>query len=150
MAESLKKNDIKLVTDGTDNHMLLIDLTPFGIGIGVFVQDAMEESNLTANKNTIPFDPSSPFYPSGMRLGTPAITTLGMKEKEMEKIGNWITEVIKEVKDFELPKEKEERKEYLNNFRKSLEKNKNLQRIKKEVENLCKNFPLYDFDILGK
>tara|TARA_B100001964_G_scaffold198075_1_gene223561 strand:+ start:58075 stop:59421 length:1347 start_codon:yes stop_codon:yes gene_type:complete len=150
LAESLKKNDIKLVTDGTDNHMLLIDLTPFGIGIGVFVQDAMEESNLTANKNTIPFDPSSPFYPSGMRLGTPAITTLGMKEKEMEKIGNWITEVIKEVKDFELPKEKEERKEYLNNFRKSLEKNKNLQRIKKEVENLCKNFPLYDFDILGK
>ncbi len=149
LAKSLMNEGIKLVTDGTDNHMMLIDLTPFGKGKGVFVQDALEIANMTTNKNTIPADPSSPFYPSGIRLGTPAITTRGMEEKEMEKIGKWIAEVISEVKDFDLPDDKEERKEHLKKFKESVKGNKNLKRIKGEVEDLCRNFPLYpDFDIL--
>ena len=143
------ENGIKLVTNGTDNHMILIDLTPLGKGNGIFVQEALEEANITVNKNTIPAEPSSPFYPSGIRLGTPAITTRGMKEKEMQTIGKWIAEIIKEVKDFGLPEGKEERNAYLKEFKERIKKNENIAKIRKEVIGLCGNFPLYpDFDIL--
>ncbi|MFH2028522.1 MAG: serine hydroxymethyltransferase [Nanoarchaeota archaeon] len=148
LAKSLMDNGLKLVTDGTDNHMILIDLTPFGVGKGVFVQEALEMANMTTNKNTIPADPSSPFYPSGIRLGTPAITTRGMKESEMEQIGKWIAEVIKEVKDFDLPEAKEERKSYISEFKEKIDGNKTIARIKQEVTELCHNFSLYDFDVL--
>jgi glycine hydroxymethyltransferase len=148
LAKALMDNGIKLVTNGTDNHMILIDLTPFGKGKGIFVQDALEAANITTNKNTIPADPASPFYPSGIRLGTPAITTRGMKEKEMEIIGKWIADIIMEVKDFELPDDKEERKGYLRKFRGSIKNNEKLKRIRGEVEDLCKDFPLYEFDVL--
>lgn len=149
LAESLMKNGIKLVTNGTDNHMILIDLTPFGKGTGVFVQDALEFAGITTNKNTIPNEPSSPFYPSGIRLGTPAITTRGMKEKEMELIGKWIAEVIHEVKKFSLPEDKNERKEVFDKFKEFVLNNKNLLQIREEVISLCSKFPLYpDFDIL--
>ncbi|MBI2559010.1 serine hydroxymethyltransferase [Candidatus Woesearchaeota archaeon] len=149
LAKSLMNNGIKLVTDGTDNHMLLVDLTPFGKGNGIFVQEALEMANITVNKNTIPAEPSSPFYPSGIRLGTPAITTTGMKEKEMEKIGKWISDIIKEVKEFKLPDGKEERAIYLKKFKEFIIKNKKIESIKKEVIDLCKGFPLYpDLDIL--
>ena len=149
LAKSLMDEDIKLVTDGTDNHMILIDLTPFGKGKGVFAQDALDEAGITLNKNTIPKDPSSPFYPSGVRLGTPSLTTRGMKEKEMELIGKWISEIIKEVKDLDLPDDKEERKSYLKKFKDDIKKNKNIGKVKNEVVDLCKKFPLYpDFDVL--
>jgi len=149
LAKSLISNGIKLVTNGTDNHMMLIDLTPFGKGKGVFVQEALEEANITVNKNTIPAEPASPFYPSGIRLGTPAITTRGMKEGEMEKIGKWIAEIIKEVRDFELPEDKEERNAYLKEFKERIKNNKNIAKIRKDVIGLCGNFPLYpDFDVL--
>jgi glycine hydroxymethyltransferase len=149
LAKSLMDNGMKLVTDGTDNHMVLIDLTPFGKGKGVFVQDALDLAGITVNKNTIPADPSSPFYPSGVRLGTPSLTTRGMKEKEMETIGKWIADVIKEIKDFDLPEDKEERKVYLKEARGKINGNENLGKIKNEVIELCKKFPLYPgFDIL--
>jgi len=149
LAKSLIDHGIKLVSNGTDNHMILIDLTPFGKGKGVFLSDAFEVANITANKNTIPSDPSSPFYPSGVRIGTPAITTRGMKEKEMEQIGKWIAEVVNEIKGYHLLEDKEERKEYLKRFREEIKNNENLKKIKEEVKNLCKDFPLYpDFDIL--
>lgn len=149
LAKSLMENGIKLVTNGTDNHMMLIDLTPFGKGNGIFVQEALEEANITVNKNTIPAEPASPFYPSGIRLGTPAITTRGMKEKDMETIGKWIADVIKEVKNFELPEGKEERNAYLKEFKEKIKKNENIRGIKNEVIGLCNKFPLYsDFDVL--
>lgn len=150
LAKSLMDNGIKLVTDGTDNHMMLLDLTPFGKGNGVFAQEALDEAHITVNKNTIPAEPASPFYPSGIRLGTPSITTRGMKEKEMEIIGKWIAGVIKEAGDFKLPDGKEERKPYIKEAKKKIKKNANINKIKNEVVDLCKQFPLYpDFDILG-
>jgi len=148
LAKSLMGNGIKLVTNGTDNHMILADLTPFGKGKGIFIQESLEMANITVNKNAIPKDPSSPFYPSGVRLGTPAITTRGMKEKEMELIGEWIAEIIKEVKDFELP-DKSEIANYIKQFKQSIEHNKKIHEIRNQVVELCKKFPLYpDFDIL--
>jgi glycine hydroxymethyltransferase len=149
LGKSLMDNGIKIVTNGTDNHMVLVDLTPFGKGKGVFVQEALDEAGLTANKNTIPKDPSSPFYPSGLRLGTPAITTRGMKEIEMLKIGKLISDIIFSVKDYNLPDSKEERIKYLHNFRKELETNKTIESAKVEVLELCNSFPIYDgMDIL--
>ncbi len=149
LAKSLMDDGIKIVTDGTNNHMILIDLTSFGKGKGVFVQEALDLAGITVNKNTIPAEPSSPFYPSGVRLGTPSLTTRGMKEKEMKIIGKWIADVIKEVKDFNLPEDKEERKAYIKGFKKAINKNENIGKIKKEVIELCKKFPLYPgFDIL--
>ena len=149
LAKSLMENGIKLVTDGTDNHMALIDLTSFGKGKGVFVQEALDMANITVNKNTIPMEPSSPFYPSGIRLGTPSLTTRGMKEKEMMIIGKWISEIIKEVKDYNLPEDKEKRKIYLREFKVTIKRNKTINTIKKEVVKLCKKFPLYSgFDVL--
>jgi glycine hydroxymethyltransferase len=149
LAKSLMDNGIKLVTGGTDNHMMLMDLTPFGNGKGVFAQEALEEANMTVNKNTIPAEPSSPFYPSGIRLGTPAITTRGMKEKEMEQIGKWIADIVNEVKDYQLPVDKEERKEYIKEFKEKISKNDNIAKIKDNVVELCNQFPLYPgFDVL--
>jgi glycine hydroxymethyltransferase len=142
LAESLMKNKIKLVTNGTDNHMLLIDLTPYGKGNGIFVQEALDLAGITVNKNTIPADPSSPFYPSGIRLGTPALTTRGMKEQEMHKIANWIADVIKEVKKYQLP-DKEQRKAYLRKFRSEIKDNEVINNIREKVLELCKQFPLY-------
>jgi len=91
LAKRLMERGIKLVSNGTDNHLMLIDLTPFGKGNGLYVQEALDLAGITVNKNTIPSDPSSPFYPSGVRLGTPALTTRGMKETDMELIGDWMT-----------------------------------------------------------
>ncbi|MDP2734587.1 MAG: serine hydroxymethyltransferase, partial [bacterium] len=142
LAQSLKEAGLKLVSGGTENHMVLLDLTPFGKGMGVFMQDALDMAGITLNKNTIPQDPSSPFYPSGIRLGTPAITTRGMKEEEMKSIGTWIAEVIEEVKDRRLPDTKEERLAYIKQFKKDIARNVKLAEVKKRVEELCRRFPL--------
>ena len=140
LAKALMARGVKLVTDGTDNHMILIKC---GKGRGVFLQDALDAAGITLNKNTIPKDPSSPFYPSGVRLGTPFITVRGMKEKEMEKIGDWIARVMEEIKDFDFPSDKKKIKPTLAKFRKFVAGNKNLKKIKGEVKKLCAKFPLY-------
>ena len=144
LAEGLIKRGVKLVSGGTDNHMSIIDLTPDGSGKGVFLQDALDMASVTANKNTIPSDPSSPYYPSGVRIGSPAVTTRGMKEKEMEIIADWIAQIIKEVKDYQLPESKEEKKEYLKSFREKIAKNETITKTRKEVLDLCKKFPIYE------
>lgn len=143
LAEELNKNGIRLVTGGSDNHLILIDLTPFGPGKGVFVQEALDAACITTNKNTIPNEPSSPFYPSGIRIGTPAVTTRGMKEEEMRKIGALISKVIKSVKDYELPQGKTERSECLAKFREELKGKKEIEEVREEVLEICKDFPLY-------
>jgi len=142
LAEELMEKGVKLVSNGTDNHMILIDLTPDGSGRGVFLQDALDTAGITVNKNTIPGDPSTPFYPSGVRLGTPAITTRGMREDEMKFIADWIARVVHEIKGYQLPETKEERNEYLKKFREDIAKNELIKKIKKEVLELGKNFPI--------
>lgn len=142
LAEESMRQGVKLVSDGTDNHMMLVDLTPYGKGLGVFLQDALDLAGITVNKNTIPEDPSSPFYPSGVRLGTPAITTRGMKEGEMIKIAVWIAQVINEIKNYQLPEDKEEIRQYLRKFEEEIIRNKKIQEIKKEVLNFSKRFPI--------
>ncbi|MDO8530419.1 MAG: serine hydroxymethyltransferase [bacterium] len=97
LAEELKKYDFKLVSGGTGTHLLLIDLRNKNI-TGAEAQDLLESAGMSTNRNSIPYDPAGPFKPSGIRLGTPAITTRGMKEKEMKIIAGWINEVISNPK----------------------------------------------------
>ena len=127
LAEALMDNGVKLVTDGTDTHLILIDLTTKGLtGKGKELQNALDEVAITLNKNTIPYEPNTPFNPSGLRLGTPAATTRGMKESEMKVIGKAIADVIDNYQD-----------------------KAKLSRVKKEVTELCSQFPIYPgFSIL--
>ena len=143
LAESLKKEGLKLVGDGTENHLILLDLVPvFGPGGGIFAQEALSSAGITVNKNTIPKDPSSPFYPSGIRLGTPALTTRGMGVGEMRVIGGWIAQAIKEVGASRLPGTKEERIDYIKKVRAAVGKNKALGKIRADIGTLCRRFPL--------
>lgn len=139
---ALTQQGLKLVSNGTENHLLLIDLTPFGPGKGVFLEKALDLAGITLNKNTIPGEPSSPFYPSGVRLGTPAITTRGMKEGEMKLIASWIVRIVEEIKGFNLPDDKEERRIYVKEFKKTMEANPVVASVKGEIANLCLKFPL--------
>ena len=149
LAKSLMDSGMEVVTGGSDNHMVLVSLTKFGKGKGIFAQEALDEANITLNKNTIPADPSSPFYPSGVRMGTPSLTTRGMKEKEMEMIGKWISEILKEIAKYELPEDKKEMGNCLNKFREEIKQNKKIHEIRNNVVELCKKFPLYPgFDVL--
>lgn len=143
LAKGLMENGIKIVTNGTDNHMILIDLTPFGKGNGIFAQEALDLAGITVNKNTIPAEPSSPFYPSGIRLGTPTLTTREMKEKEMELIAKWIAQIIYEIKGYQLPEDKSERSIYINKFREGIKKSKLVEETREQVIDLCREFPLY-------
>lgn len=115
LAEGLKKHEFSLISGGTDNHLLLIDLRNKNI-TGSEAQDRLEEAGITINKNTIPYDPAPPFKPSGIRMGTPAITTRGMKEKEMRQIADWINEVISSPKS--------------------------VKKVREEIKKFCKKFPL--------
>jgi glycine hydroxymethyltransferase len=94
LGTELQAKGLRLVSGGTDSHLLLVDLRPFGI-TGKVAQIALDEANITTNKNSIPFDPEKPFVTSGIRLGTPAVTTRGMEEPEMAEIASLIVEVLK-------------------------------------------------------
>ena len=96
LAETLMDNGLRLVSGGTDNHLMLIDLTAQGI-TGLEAETALGKAGITANKNTIPNETKSPFVTSGLRLGTPAVTSRGMKEAEMRQIGTWIATVVKDM-----------------------------------------------------
>ena len=96
LAETLMNNGLRLVSGGTDNHLMLLDLTDQGI-TGLEAETALGKAAITVNKNTIPNETKSPFITSGLRIGTPAVTSRGMKEAEMRLIGTWITSVIKDI-----------------------------------------------------
>ncbi len=119
LSESLKTLGYQIVSGGTDNHLMLVNLTNKNIS-GKKVEKALEKAGVTVNKNMIPFDTKSPFVTSGIRIGTPAATTRGMKEPEMKKIAEIIDRAI-------------------TNF----ENESELASIKKDVKELCANFPLY-------
>jgi glycine hydroxymethyltransferase len=127
MADELMAQGVKLVTNGTDNHLMLIDLRPKGLGgKGRQLQRAMDKANITMNKNSVPFQEASPFNPSGLRLGTPAVTTRGMKEDEMRVIARCVAEVIDNYRDASV-----------------------LEKVKLEIKELASDFPLYpNFSIL--
>ncbi len=118
LANKLTELGYRLISGGTDTHLILMDLTNKGV-VGKEVQAALDRVGITLNKNTIPFDPNPPFNPSGIRFGTPAVTTRGMKEPEMEKIAHWMNEVITNIKDESM-----------------------YARVKAEVMEMCKNFPV--------
>jgi glycine hydroxymethyltransferase len=118
LAEALKEKGFDLVSDGTDTHLILVDLTNKNVS-GKQAQNRLDEVGITLNKNTVPFDPRPPMDPSGIRLGTPAITTRGMGKEEMLKIANWIDQVISNIDDEELHK-----------------------KIKEEVASMCRKFPV--------
>lgn len=117
LAESLKKRGFKLISDGTDNHLILVDLTNKGV-TGKDAQLMLDEVGITVNKNAIPFDTLSPFITSGIRLGTPAVTTRGMKEEEMEEIAELINLTLTDFNNS---------KDYVIN----------------KVKDICSRFPLY-------
>ena len=118
LAEEFIKEGFDIVSGGTDNHLMLLDLRPFGI-TGKEMEHRLDEVHITVNKNTIPNDPESPFVTSGVRIGTPAVTSRGFKEEEMKKIAHWIKLV---ASDFEATKDQ----------------------VTKEVMELCEKFPIYE------
>lgn len=95
MAQGLQEHDCRIVSGGTENHLLLVDLRAHGV-TGKWLESALDQVGITVNKNAIPFDTESPFVTSGIRIGTPAVTTRGLKEAEMDHIVTWITRVLKQ------------------------------------------------------
>ncbi len=98
LAQSLAAGGVKLVSGGTDNHLMLVDVTPLGLG-GKLAEEALDRCGITCNKNMIPYDERKPMDPSGIRLGTPALTTRGMGADEMEQVATWILRVLKSPED---------------------------------------------------
>jgi len=119
MADELKNQGFRLVSGGTDNHLMLVDLTAKGV-TGKDAQEALDLAAITVNKNGIPFDTQGPQITSGIRIGTPALTTRGMKEKEMRLIASYIADVISNIND-----------------------DKKIKAVAEKVKNLCAQFPLY-------
>jgi glycine hydroxymethyltransferase len=118
LADELVKEGFRLVSGGTDNHLCLVDVRNFGI-TGKAFEHMLDEVQITVNKNAIPNDPEKPFVTSGIRVGTPAVTTRGFKEAEMVKIAHWMGMI---ARDFE----------------------GNAAQVRAEVDALCKQFPIYD------
>jgi glycine hydroxymethyltransferase len=139
LEKALRKKGIKVF--GTQNHLMLLDFSDFGGGSQMAL--ALERVGIIVNKNLIPNDKLSPFNPSGIRIGTPAITTRGAKANDMEKIADWIHQVYDEVKDYSLPSKKEDRKKFFDDFKLFIKKNSELERIGKEVSAFAKSLPLF-------
>jgi glycine hydroxymethyltransferase len=119
LAKVLENGGLRIVSDGTDNHMMLIDVKSKGL-TGAQVEKALDMAGITVNKNGIPYDTEKPMVTSGIRVGTPAMTTRGMKEKEMEEIGSFILRVMENI-----------------------DNETELLKIKEKVKALCLKFPLY-------
>jgi len=147
LAQQLIKKGYQLVGNTTENHLLLLDTTPiFGPGGGYFAQYALDKARITLNKNTIPNEPFSPFYPSGIRLGTPALTTRGMKEPDMKKVAGWIDMVLTEIKHYQMPVDKNKRLKTLAQFRKEVGSNKRIKEINKEIKKFARKFPINSWE----
>jgi len=120
LAKNLEAGGVRIVSGGTDNHLMLVDLTPLGVS-GKEAESWLDQAQITVNKNAIPFDQKSPFITSGVRIGSPAVTSRGMKEKEMEKVAEYVCAILKS----------------------GGEKNK-IDEIAKKVQSLCEDFPIYN------
>lgn len=120
LAEAMQSEGFRIVSGGTDSHLMLVDLRPFGV-TGKVAQIVLDEASITTNKNSIPFDPEKPFVTSGMRLGTPAVTTRGMKESEMAEIAALIARALKGREDESA-----------------------IQGVKADVHSLTRRFPIHN------
>ena len=118
LAETLQSGGLSLVSGGTDNHLMLVDVTAKGIG-GTIAEDTLGACGITVNKNMIPYDERQPMDPSGVRIGTPALTTRGMGADQMKEVGQWIVEALSNSDDEPL-----------------------LSRIRGQVADLCEHFPV--------
>lgn len=119
MAETLKERGYPIVSGGTENHLMLVNLISKNI-TGKEADAALGKAHITVNKNTVPNDPRSPFVTSGLRLGTPAITTRGFKEKEVSMLSNWIADVLDNIDD-----------------------EATISNVRAQVLQLCREFPVY-------
>jgi glycine hydroxymethyltransferase len=119
LAETLAAEGFRIISGGTDTHLMLVDVFSQGM-LGSEAEKALGEAAITVNKNAIPFDTNPPMKPSGIRIGTPALTTRGMKEGEMKQVGRWISEALHHRSEATV-----------------------LGRIRKQVVELAENFPLY-------
>jgi len=122
MAERFTENGVRLVSGGTDNHLMLVDLRKENM-TGKELEALLDAAHITANKNTVPFETTSPFITSGLRIGTPAVTSRGMKEGEAKEIADLVTEIIRK-------------------------KESAVEKVSEAVAELCKKFPIYENDIL--
>ena len=120
LADELMKKGFRIVSGGTDNHLMLVDLRSKNI-TGKEAQFLLDEIGITANRNTIPFEPLSPFVTSGLRLGTPALTTRGLKEQDIKEVADIIANVIEHREDRSV-----------------------IEQAKAQVQAICKKFPLYE------
>lgn len=148
-AEQIVKNAAKLAKElgvYTETHLILLDLSSYGYGMGYQAQVALECAGITVNKNTVPGEMVSPFYPSGIRLGTPALTSRGMKEREMAQVASWIKVVLEEIKGHDLPKVQEERANFIKNFKLWAKNNRKLKKIKEEVKEFAGNYSVPGVD----
>jgi glycine hydroxymethyltransferase len=125
LAKQMTQHGFRVVSGGTDSHMFLVDLRPKGI-TGKEAEHLLDEAGITVNKNAIPFDPEKPFIASGIRLGTPAVTTRGFKEKQMAQIAGWIDAAIANRAN---PKA--------------------IAKIRAEIKTLCRKFPMYQERLKG-
>jgi glycine hydroxymethyltransferase len=119
LSARLAARKFRIVSGGTDTHLFLVDVFSKGIN-GKQAEQALDHAGITVNKNAIPFDQNPPLTPSGIRIGTPALTTRGMKESEMDVIGDWIADVLDNINDEAVQK-----------------------RVRQDVQTLCDRFPLY-------
>jgi glycine hydroxymethyltransferase len=126
LAAAIAKQGFRIVTGGTDNHLFLIELHPRGL-TGADAEKALDRAGITVNKNAIPFDPLPPMKAGGIRVGSPSITTRGMREAEMEQIGAWIAEVLLHMGDATVE-----------------------QRVRKQVAELAGGFPIYEARLKGR
>jgi glycine hydroxymethyltransferase len=120
LAQTLGERGVRVVSGGTDTHLMLVDVTSLDL-TGKQAEHLLEEAGITVNKNAIPFDARSPMDPSGIRIGTPALTTRGMREAEMDQIGRWIVDILRAPHDEAVR-----------------------ARIRGEVREMCARFPLYE------
>jgi glycine hydroxymethyltransferase len=120
LSARLAGNGFRIVSGGTENHVFLLDVGKAGL-TGKVAEKALDAAHITVNKNTIPYDPNPPMVASGIRIGAPALTTRGMKEPEMEQVGDFIAEVLRAPEDAGVQ-----------------------ESVKGKVRELCERFPLYD------
>ena len=126
LAQELMDRGYKIVSDGTDNHLMLVDTMVSRQVPGKIAEKALERAGISCNKNMVPFDPRSPFDPSGIRLGTPAVTTRGMGENEMRQIAEWIDRVLSNVEDHSIQ-----------------------ETVLEEMHEFCKDFPVPGIEMEG-
>ena len=123
MAQTVMARGFDVVSNGTDNHLFLLNLISKGL-TGKAALEALSRANITVNKNAVPNDPQSPFITSGIRIGTPAVTTRGFKEAEAEQLAHWICDILSDINNSET-----------------------IAKIGSEVATICKRFPVYEQDL---